>query len=345
MNMEHWIEELFSKELLEEAAKRYGCDTSHAKKLGDFENYVFEVYKGETPYILRLTHSSHRSGKDVEAELRWMNYLHGKGVNVPLVNQSAKGELVEVLNAGDTCFYICLFDKAPGKPVGINDELFHEDLFRKWGKMTGKMHLFTKDYEAGEYVRDRWDEDDVMDYRKYLPAGDTYIIEKAERNMKEIQNFKETPDNFGIIHSDIHPGNFFYHDGDLHVFDFDDSMQFFFLSDVAIPLYYSVWWKFRKESLKVRSEFGDAFLTAFLRGYLEEYTIEEGWIEQMPSFLLLRDLTLYTVFHKKWDMANLSEVEESIFTGIKDRLLNDEPLVKLDYKNILQKAKAGDKVK
>ncbi|MGM0852113.1 MAG: hypothetical protein ACQEWI_05765 [Bacillota bacterium] len=67
--MEKWIEELFTEKLLFEVASRYGCNTAQAKKLGDFENYVYEVHKGGVPYILRLTHSSHRSQSEVEAEM------------------------------------------------------------------------------------------------------------------------------------------------------------------------------------------------------------------------------------------------------------------------------------
>ncbi|WP_175988042.1 phosphotransferase enzyme family protein [Bacillus sp. Marseille-Q1617] len=337
--MEKWIENLFNEEILETAAKRFGCDASLAKKLGDFENYVYEVHKEGTPYILRLTHSSHRSKNDVEAELRWVNYLHHNGVNVSLVNLSEGGSLVEVLEAGETCFYVCLFDKAPGKPVSVKDDLFDEELFKKWGKITGKMHRVTKDYKASEYVRERWDEDDILQYSTYLSSEDAVIIEKAERNKKKLHELEESPENFGVIHSDVHPGNFFYHDGEIHVFDFDDSMQFFFLSDIAIPLYYSVWWKLRKETLEVRSAFGETFLTAFLSGYLEEYSLEEDWIDHLPSFLLLRDLTLYTVFHKKWDLNNLSEVEESLLAGLKERLMNDEPIVNLDFKAVLERAK------
>ncbi|MCA1056573.1 phosphotransferase [Rossellomorea aquimaris] len=342
--MENWIDELFSEELLETAAKRFGCESSQAKKLGDFENYVYEVHKEGVPYILRLTHSSHRSAKEVEAELRWVNYLHENGVNVSLVNDSLDGKLVEVLKAGETFFYVCLFDKAPGKPVGINDPLFDDSLFRKWGRVTGKMHRVTKQYEASEYIRGRWDEDDVLQYAKYLPSHDSIILGKAEENKKGLQALEETPENFGVIHSDIHPGNFFYHEGEIHVFDFDDSMQFFFLSDIAIPLYYSVWWKYRKDSLETRSEFGEAFLTAFLSGYLEESPLEEEWIEHLPAFLSLRDFTLYTVFHKKWDVKHLSQVEEELLTGIRNRLLNDEPIVEIDFKAMLKKARGQVKI-
>lgn len=338
--MEKWIEELFTEEVLREAASRFSCDIENAKKLGDFENYVYEVHRGETPYILRLTHSSHRSEEEVEAELKWINYLHKQGVNVSLVNGSDGGNLVEVIKAGGTYFFVCLFDKAPGISVKIDDPLFDDQLFYKWGKVTGHMHRVTKKYVQDENRRQRWDEDDVLDYEKYLsPVDDRDIIEKGHKNKESIKRFRETEDSFGLIHSDIHPGNFFYHEGKIHVFDFDDSTQFFFVSDVAIPLYYSVWWKFRNETLESRSQFGERFLISFLQGYLTECEIEDEWVERIPHFLLQRDLTLYTVFHKKWDIENLSEGEESLLSQIRHRLQHDEPIVDLDYTKILEKVR------
>ncbi|MGM0852112.1 MAG: phosphotransferase enzyme family protein [Bacillota bacterium] len=268
-----------------------------------------------------------------------MNYLHENEVNVSLVNLSNKGKLVEVIQAGDTYFYVCLFDKAPGNPVKVTDPLFDGELFYKWGQMTGRMHQVTKGYGL-DGNRHRWDQDDVLEYKKYLPVEDRYILEVAQKNMETIRSFVESKDTFGLIHSDIHPGNFFYHEGDLHVFDFDDSTQFFFISDVAIPLYYSVWWKLRNENLDIRSQFGGRFLVSFLKGYLTECDLEEEWVVQIPHFLLLRDLTLYSVFHKKWDIENLSVVEESLLSQIRDRLIHDEPIVDLDYGEIFEKAGA-----
>ncbi|WP_064091860.1 phosphotransferase enzyme family protein [Rossellomorea aquimaris] len=338
--MEKWVEELFSQEILEEAAIRFGCETSKVKKLGDFENYVFEVHKGNTPYILRLTHSSHRTHMEVEAELRWVNYLHEHGVNVALVNHSKEGKLVETIDVKNTHFYVCLFDKAPGQPVSVKSEEFNEELFEKWGKLTGQLHNVTKMYESGNFKRDRWDEDDLLNFEKYLSVDkDRDIIEKGEEVKKEIQSLPESLHTFGMIHSDIHPGNFFYHQGELHVFDFDDSTQFFFLSDIAIPLYYSVWWKYKNEDLETRSRFGESFLTAFLKGYMSETQLEEEWLKHMPAFLLLRDVTLYSVFHKKWDLENLSEAETSLLTQLRTRLKESEPMVDLNYRKIFNQAR------
>ena len=50
-------------------------------------------------------------------------------------------------------------------------------------------------------------------------------------------------------------------------------------------------------------------------------------------FLKLRDYTLYGVFHKKVDLVN-NEQENQLVTEIRERLLNDEPVVDLDYGSI-----------
>ena len=46
------------------------------KPLGDFENYIFKAKDDrKEEYVLRLTHSSHRSKKEVEAELDFYGML------------------------------------------------------------------------------------------------------------------------------------------------------------------------------------------------------------------------------------------------------------------------------
>ena len=136
--MEQWVENLFTKEVLKDAASRYGADATEAKKLGDFENYVYEVKRDGKPFILRLTHSSHRSKTQVEGELRRINFLNGHDINVSLVHKSLNGELVEELTVEDSYFYVCLFDKAPGTSVRMNDPQFGPELFEKWGAITAK---------------------------------------------------------------------------------------------------------------------------------------------------------------------------------------------------------------
>ncbi|KIL51812.1 phosphotransferase enzyme family protein [Jeotgalibacillus soli] len=338
--MEQWIEALFTKDLLNEAASRYNADATEAKKLGDFENYVFEVYKNDQPYILRLTHSSHRNMADVEAELEWINYLHAKAINVSLVHQSKNGSLVEEIPVGNTSFFVCLFDKAPGNPVKIDDPLFGPKLFEKWGQITGGMHRVTKDYQPGDHKREHWEEDDVLDFGLYLDKEkDAKIIADGEEVVRVIKGLPVTKESFGLIHSDIHPGNFFLDGNEIHVFDFDDSAYFYYMSDIAIPLYYAVWWKCRNEILEDRSEFGKELLYHFLKGYQKVNKIDPEWIYRIPLFLQLRDYVLYAVFHKKVDMENASDNTQQLVAQIRDRLLRNEPMVELQYGEVLERLK------
>ncbi|MFX3673642.1 MAG: phosphotransferase enzyme family protein [Paenisporosarcina sp.] len=331
--MEQWVENLFSKEVLDEAASRYKADATNAKKLGDFENYVYEVERGGKSYILRLTHSSHRSKEEVEGELKWINFLNGRGIHVSLVHESVNGELVETVPVSGSNFFVCLFDKAPGSPVQMSSPEFGPELFEKWGAITAHMHLATEEYDASESQRLRWDEDDLIELEKHInPVEDKDIVEGNRKLVASLHQLPQTKETFGLIHSDIHPGNFFYHEGDIHVFDFDDAMYFYFASDIAIPLYYFIWWKYRKETLEARSTVGKDILTHFLKGYMSVREISREWVERLPMFLKLRDYTLYGIFNKKVDLsAKEHEIENQLVAEIRERLIKNEPIVDLDY--------------
>ncbi|MFG6118673.1 phosphotransferase enzyme family protein [Thalassobacillus sp. B23F22_16] len=335
--MEQWVDELFSDDILQEAFNRYDIDSAAYKDLGGFENYVFEVYKGETPYILRLTHSSHRDQYELEGELQWVNYLQRHNVNVSLAHKSNSGKLVEKIKAGETSFFACLFDKAPGRLVKVDEDLFGPELFAVWGETIGNMHRVTRDFNLQKGRRSKWEEDDLFDFPSYLDEKkDGEIISQGEMLVDQIKRLPQSYDSFGLIHSDVHPGNFFYHEGEIHVFDFDDSTYHFYVSDIAIPLYYSVWWKHRNESLEVRSKFGEEFFYHFLKGYQKESAIDPEWIERIPMFLRLRDLELYTVLHKKWDMSTVSPDQKQLVAQIRDRLIRGEEIAVLPYKAIVE---------
>lgn len=234
---------------------------------------------------------------------------------------------------------MCLFDKAPGSPVQLNSPEFGPELFEKWGAITARMHLVTETFDASGIKRLRWDEDDLIELEKYIdPVEDKDIIEGNRHLVTSIQQLPQTKESFGLIHSDIHMGNFFYHEGDIHVFDFDDAMYFYFVSDIAIPLYYSIWWKYREETLETRSSFGKEILKHFLKGYMSVRLIPREWVERLPMFLKMRDYTLYGVFHKNVDLENGNEREKELVAEIRKRLINNEPIVDMDYGTIWEQS-------
>ncbi|WP_377891063.1 phosphotransferase enzyme family protein [Alkalihalobacillus sp. R86527] len=341
--MEARVEKCFSESVLLSAMEKFGANSNSFRKLGDFENYVFEVFIGNDPYILRLTHISHRSKQDVEAEIHWINFLYAHNINVARALPSSGGNVVEAIDVEYGSFFVSLFEKAPGRQLKKNDTLYQPALYEVWGRTIGQMHRVTKDYHPLDHLREHWDEEDLVQFEMYLSEErDEAIIRKGKALVKEIQTLPKERESYGLVHSDIHAGNFFYDEGDIHVFDFDDSAYHYFVSDIAIPLYYTVWGEFQGEDRETRAQFAEEFLYFFLKGYAKENKLEPEWIKKMPLFLRLRDYSLYTVLHKKFDVANMSEAEQRLLHQIKDRLDEGELIAEPSYEKILERLALGD---
>lgn len=156
--MEIAVERVFTNEILEEAGNLFNV-TVEKNPLGDFENYIFHA-KDESggSYVLRLTHSSHRSEKQIEAELDFLQYLgeHEAKIARPYYSKSRK--LVEEIQVVDgTFFYASLFLYAKGERVKDSTSIhWGEDLFEAWGKAIGQLYRLTMDYPKTEY-RDTWE--------------------------------------------------------------------------------------------------------------------------------------------------------------------------------------------
>lgn len=329
MFMEHSVEKQFTKEIMNKILATYQLD-SNFKKLGDFENYAFEVYQNGEAKILRVTHSSHRSQKELESELDWIQYLHGCGISIPAVFLSPNGKTVEAFEAEDSVFYASLFEKAPGNPVKVDD--FNEKLFRIWGKVTGKMHRVTKNYQPGENIQPRshWNGNDLLQLEYYYPKEDKEALAAALKVIEEVEKLPRTIDSYGLLHTDIHSGNFFYDGETIHIFDFDDACYHYFASDIAIPLYYSTNSKHFYGTKEERNEFARGFLKAFLEGYREENTLSQDCLETIPLFLKQRDIELYAVFSKKVPIEDRNERIQHWIDEIKERIEKNEAIVDLD---------------
>ncbi|GHH98919.1 phosphotransferase enzyme family protein [Neobacillus kokaensis] len=337
--MEESVSKLFTEEIFQQALTLFDAVEKEPKELGDFENYAFEVYRNGTPFILRLTHSSHRTKDQIESELDWLNFLADQKINVCRSLPSINGSYVEALAAEDTFFFACLFKKANGKNVRTED--FNDALFYEWGKLVGKMNHATKNYQIPEQItkRPEWDEEDLIVFEQYVPAEDKDLIEKGNALLQQIQKLEKTPDSYGLIHSDVHSGNFFVENGNIEVFDFDDCSYHWFASDIAIPIYYAVWFQTDLKTKQERSQFAQNFAAHFLKGYYEENDLDVYWLKQLPLFFKLRDLTLYSVFHKKEDLSKANDRLLKLVSDIRYRLLLDEAIVEIDVEYILNELK------
>lgn len=64
-------------------------------------------------------------------------------------------------------------------------------------------------------------------------------------------------------------------------------------------------------------------------GYSAENRLYDFWLNELPYFMKLRDITLYTVFHKKFYQSRLQRYSK-LLNGIRTRIEQEVPIVFLD---------------
>jgi Ser/Thr protein kinase RdoA (MazF antagonist) len=340
--MESSIAKLFDTNVLQQAVLQFGIDAGSEVLLGNFENYVYEVTREKKPYVLRFIHSSHRAREQVEAELDWILFLKKEGSEVAVPVMSAHGRLMECLTAAEGEFIVSLFEKAPGSSVRVDDDQhFQESLFVRWGEVIGHMHQATRSYDprSGQPRRMDWKQEEMAAALK-LAAKEPFLLEKVEKLLKQIRMLPVNKDVYGLIHTDIHSGNFFIDGNNMTVFDFDDCCYHWFINDLAIPLFYSSFYRYPKDEQQ-REGFARRFFSSFLTGYLRRYKLDGWWLEQIPLFLMFRDITFYSALRLKLSQEDMTPALEEMITEVKKRIEEERPVVHINYRHIFQQAMGG----
>ncbi len=324
----------FNEGIINEAAVRYGIEKEKLKFINDFENYIYEYEKNDKHYILRITHSSHRSENLVNGELDWIFYLYKNNVNVCKPVLSINNRLVERIDAKNSYFLVTAFDKAKGEHVDRNNEfLWNPCIFEKWGQTVGRMHALTKNYSPSkeQYQRFEIPEDDLYkNGGNYISIYGEKFSQKHMDLMKWYNSLKRDSNSYGLIHTDVHQGNFFAYNNNITVFDFDDCAYSFFINDIAIVLFYVNWTRDSDNNVK----FSEEFLKHFMRGYNMENTLEAYWFDAIPNFLKLRELIVFEVLNKKWDLNNLNEKQSALLEDMKYKIEKDIPVLDMDFSRL-----------
>lgn len=315
-----------------DTAARYGVSQDQIYFLKDAENYVYEFEKDHRSYILRITHTIRRHPDYIMGELEWLNYLADHGLPVSRAVPSAQGNWIETIPADSGDFLAVVYEKAPGRIVEAAD--WNETLFQTWGEYVGRMHALTQGYRLSHpaYKRQEWYEEDQLNLRKYVPSDQMQVFKKADQLMERIHRLPKSKDCYGLVHTDLHQGNFHWHEGRITAFDFDDIGYNWFMNDIAIILYNVQWYP--TVPYEDQAEFVRHFFTHFMIGYRRENDLDPWWAQQIPDFLRLRHVLLYGLFHQFMDLDHLQDEEAQMLRQYRHDIENETPVVRLDFTKI-----------
>jgi Ser/Thr protein kinase RdoA (MazF antagonist) len=329
--MEDRIKKRFNQKILEQSLDRYQISLEKIQPLDGFESFIYEFEKDQGQGILRITHSIRRSPDLIRGELDWITYLEAGGASVARPIRSISGELVEVVEDGaGGSFLATAFEKAEGEH---HRGRWSEELLHHYGQVIGRLHLLSSDYQPSQtgWKRPEWDDPIMLEIEQYLPTGNKKILQIYTELRKYIQNLPQDKESYGLIHQDAHRGNFFVNEsGKITLFDFDDCVYSWYINDIALVLFYTAMGE------EDQSAFLSHFLAGFLPGYFSEYQLDSAWFKEIPYFLKLREIDLYAVIHRSFDVENLDDPWCAWYMdGRKERLEKKISFLDFDFEKFL----------
>lgn len=257
-----------------------GCNDNF-RIMGKRQDYAFRLYRyGWWP-------KAH-----VDEELRYLEALHRRKVNVCKPVRSGEKQRYITVKAAEGTRYGALFAFLPGRPLGHNFGKRNNNMHRL-GEMVAQVHTIAD--ELRQPIQ-RWTMDFDAIVTQFLNAApsvlghrekDLYYLHKIGAQLEGvIHEQTEGALGFGLCHGDLHIHNVMLQpDGDLAIFDFDWCGYSWRAYDLA-----TIWWSLPRNGKS------SAPWRAFLRGYNRLRNLSRQEQNLMPWFVILREFELLN-FH------------------------------------------------
>jgi Ser/Thr protein kinase RdoA (MazF antagonist) len=294
--------------LAEQAVGRYDLPLHATVRLVSVsENEIYQVAapSGQR-WALRLQRPGYQSPQSLRSEISWLVALREAGVvATPVPHAGLDGSWVQTVidPATGEMRRVVLFAWEPGSHPIIEMDL--RPCFQTLGAVIAGMHAhsrawrrpagferFSWDFDTalGESARwGRWRDGPGMNtaYEKVLSRGVALVGER-------LAAYGSGPDRFGLVHGDLRLQNLLLHEGAVKVIDFDDCGFSWYMADLANCV------SFYEHLPQV-----PALLAALLEGYRSVHPLSQAEVEELPTFLLLRRLSLlaWTGSHAETAMA------------------------------------------
>ncbi len=321
-----------SKPDLEAIAKCYGISVEDLTKLDAYYSVVYEFNKNGNDYILKCIEANNTSPGKITGELHYLQYLTENGINVSVPVESENNNLFEIQKNenGEAVFYYIVYTKAEGDFAfrKFDRSNYPETFIKALGREIGKLHGVVKNYKpTASCIRPEWK--DTVDFFSLdeFPESEKIVVDRYIETMEKIDKLEKTENNYGLIHNDLHDGNFFIKDDSFIFFDFEEASPISFANDIAIPLFYSV---LNIKEQKEKEEYGAYFLKTFMSGYKLENQLDSESMDSISLFLKIREMDNYSMDYDVTDFKGNKGLEW-FMTNRKERLENGAPYLNIPF--------------
>jgi len=296
-------------------------------------------------YVLRIHHPTLRTVESVRSEMMWLAALHQKtDLVVPEPIRTLDGNLLTVTNVTEIPEpRICvLFRWIDGRFL---DARLTPSQIERVGAFMARLQLHGAQFRPPDgFVRGRLDNlteaarrmaglgtsearlrqkidqpaDEAVAIRlvtETCSAEDGTHVATLIRKVRDIQRaVGQTSETFGLIHGDLHQGNYFFHNGQVRAIDFDDCGYGYYLYDIAVTLSEVNW---RKDTPELRK--------GFLQGYRSVRDLPSEHESYLDTLITFRDLQLM-----------ISKIEMRNHPAFRDEWESDVKIILNDMRTFLE---------
>ena len=299
-----------------------------------FQSVIYLCRSDKQPdFYLRITHSLHRSYSEIEAELDWIDYISNVGeINVCNSVLSRDGRRLEPYSIEHkgfkTFFFAVLFEAVRGSHPATqlfspafesqeNDKCAYD-----YGIVMGTLHRSSVEEITNIRLLARpvWYEEDNYAIFKFNHLIEPKIFDKALRLIDQAKSITSAPDQFGLIHGDIHNGNVLIHDNKIHLIDFDGANFGWFVHDLAISFFNLIDLGLSGTS---RYPLSSRALDSFWHGYLKHNRIKSEMLSLIPLFFRLEEIGEYILIHRSLDLDKLPHARAMFMRGRTKKIIED----------------------
>jgi Ser/Thr protein kinase RdoA (MazF antagonist) len=230
-----------------------------------------------------------------------IDFLSEKGISVCVPQSSASGAKCEEMTIDGRSYLLAVFEEAAGRKA-VRDDL-SVDFCLRVGELIGRMHSAAIEANTTGFKvhRSDWSSSRLLTkdmIETTAPIGDKFRS-SISNLMQEISSIPATSDNYGMLHGDVNTGNLHIQDDRIQIFDFDNAEYGYFLQDLAVMLYDSIYSKVvRQVAPETLTSTIKIFWDAMLEGYHRFNPKLFFSAKELSDFFLLREAIVYVHYHR-----------------------------------------------
>ena len=309
------------------ALECFPVEAENVELIAHSENVTFRVSvrDSDTDYALKLHRPGYNSIEELNSERIWISALQEAGISVPGPLLTSKGQHFELVDIPDTGEqrYAGMTTWLQGTLLSqylttSSDTEERKRMFRRIGEIAAAIHNQATDWkEPAGFERSRLDLEGLLgetpywgrfwEHSELTTAEKELLLRERESARATLIAYGAKPDNFGLIHADLHPENIVYNGEDLALIDFDDAAYGWHMYEIASALIMD----------RFAPDF-NALRAALLEGYREHRPLAERDVDLLSVFLLIRGMAIIGWFHQRAEHAGsdyFAEVKKIVFEG------------------------------